>query len=184
MKLSVTACKRAVTVMGIAMMVPLFANADSMGGKETPRCEKAGHMEKQGGHHRGHHEFMPGGEDAMPHFIHRLNLDEAQQDVVFKIVHEQAPAMREKRKALHQAQKALREMTMSPQYDDAKAKKLAESIADQTGMIALLKAQNFNRIYALLTNEQQEQLKQMKADGEFKRVRGEGGHHRKFFRPV
>lgn len=113
----------------------------------------------------GHHgipddKFMDG---PMPPFVHGLNLSEAQRDAVFKIVYAQMPLMRDKTKSLHKSEEALRALTLSGQYDDAKAKTLAEAIANDMVQLSLLRAQSEHQIYMLLTPEQRKQAEELKS---------------------
>lgn len=56
-----------------------------------------------------------------PH-LKQLNLNEAQQDPVFKIMHEQAPTMRSQPKLNEQ----LHAIAQVDRFDDAKAQQLTE----------------------------------------------------------
>jgi Spy/CpxP family protein refolding chaperone len=67
------------------------------------------------------------------------------------------PQMREKFKIVRKSHEDLRALTTSPQYDDAKAKALADAGARAMADIALLKARSEHDIYALLTPEQKAQ---------------------------
>lgn len=112
--------------------------------------------------HRGHPEagMMPG--VPMPPFLHGIELTEAQHDAIFSILHADAPAVRERMKAVHNAHEALRALTMSGKYDEAKAKELAETAADNMAVLSLLRSRSESRIYALLTPEQRQETNKSK----------------------
>lgn len=98
--------------------------------------------------------------DAMPPepMLRGLTLTESQRDKVFRIFHAQAPMLRETVKAARRAQEDLQQLTLSAQFDQAKARLLADSFERSIGTIALLRAEGEHEIYALLTNEQRLQL--------------------------
>ncbi|MEZ5728548.1 MAG: Spy/CpxP family protein refolding chaperone [Burkholderiaceae bacterium] len=58
---------------------------------------------------------------------------------------------------------ALRELTMSDQYDEAKAQALADQGAKAMGEVAMLRAKMGNAFYKVLTPAQREKLKQRMA---------------------
>src|SRR5512145_2041223 len=64
---------------------------------------------------------MRGAEGGFRHggmqFLRRLDLTEAQRDQVFKIFHDQAPAMRERMKATRAAHEELRKATVAQTFD-------------------------------------------------------------------
>ena len=111
-------------------------------------------MAKMGQHHG--HAFA--GQQATPPFLRGITLSEVQQDQIFELMHKQAPAMREKAKASHQAMNELHQLSLSDNYDEARAKKLARSAADAHGEMALLRAQSEQKIIALLTPEQRKEV--------------------------
>lgn len=127
----------------------------------------------RGGHGRGMHEGM-GGMDGGMRMLRGLNLTEAQRDQVFSLMHKQAPAAREQGKAIQKARQELRTLAMSAQYDDARAKTLADSIAAATAEMALTRARTGQEIYKLLTPEQRKQADDMRARADQRRAMG--GH--------
>jgi protein CpxP len=114
---------------------------------------------------RGHMMHERGPEGHGPMFLHRVVLDEAQQDKVFAILHAQAPQMREQAKAARHAHEALRSMANSGQFDDARAAALAQAGANAMAAIALQRARSEAQIYALLSPEQRRQAAQRDAHG-------------------
>ena len=96
----------------------------------------------RGGHGHGMHAGMGGmggmgGMDGGMRMLRGLNLTGAQRDQVFSLMLKQAPAAREQGKAIQKARQELRTLAMSAQYDDARAKTLADSIAAATAQMAL-----------------------------------------------
>lgn len=160
MKMNSTVLKRFLAVSAVALALPLPAAAQPRpDGAPGPRCDgspaPAHHHNGPGG------PFMPG-EGPMPGFIHGLDLTDAQRDKIFAIGHEQAPQMREKLKAAHKAREELRALVTSPQYDEAKAKALADTEARSMAEVGLLKARSDHAIYALLTAEQRKKAEELK----------------------
>ncbi|MBS1159444.1 MAG: putative lipoprotein signal peptide [Proteobacteria bacterium] len=114
---------------------------------------------------------MPGGE-LPPPYLSALNLDEAQRDKVFAILHEQAPTMRERLKRLNRAQADLHRLTAGPDYDEAKARALAEPIGRAMSEVALLRARTDRLIFDLLSPEQRKHLAELSPDGERRGIPG------------
>lgn len=96
----------------------------------------------------------PHDDGGNPPFLRGVELSEAQQDKIFSIMHKQEPLMREQAKAARKAQDALRALAASGEYEDAKAKTLAEAVARAMAEMTLQNARNEQQIYALLTPEQ------------------------------
>jgi len=104
---------------------------------------------------------FPGGEhpwDIPPPFLAGLTLTEDQQDKVFAILHAAAPALREQEKALRQAREALEDLIATAQYEETRAKALANASANADSQLALLRARTERAIYLLLTPPQRAQL--------------------------
>ena len=104
----------------------------------------------------------PEGEMPEPPMLRGLALSEAQRDQVFAILHAQAPLLREKAKAARHAHDELQALTMSTQYDKAKAKSLADAGARALGELAFMRADGEHQIYLALTDEQREQLEMLR----------------------
>lgn len=101
-------------------------------------------------------EHTPGAD-----FLHGIKLTEEQEDKVFAIVHAQQPLLREQMKAARKARHALQVMSLSAQYDDNKARALADAAARAMADTALLRTRSDQQIYALLTAEQRKQLEDL-----------------------
>jgi Spy/CpxP family protein refolding chaperone len=104
----------------------------------------------------------PDGEMPGPPMLRGLALSAAQQDRVFVIVHAHAPLLREKANAARRAHDELRALTMSMEYDKARAKSLADAGARALGELALMRADGEHQIYVALTDEQREQLEMLR----------------------
>ncbi|MDL2357691.1 MAG: periplasmic heavy metal sensor [Pseudomonadota bacterium] len=86
-----------------------------------------------------------------------MQLDEAQQDKVFAIVHAQEPQLREQAKAARHAHEALHAMAATGQFDEAKAAALAQALGKAEATLALLRARTDAQVNALLRPEQRRQ---------------------------
>lgn len=109
---------------------------------------------------------MPGklamGGDMMPPYLHGLNLSEEQRDKVFAIMHAQAPAMRDKAKAVQKAEDDLRTLAVGQDYSEAKARTLADAAAKTMEEISLARTKVDRQVFELLTPEQRKQLAERK----------------------
>ena len=130
----------------LALGIPFAANAQPM---------------REGGpaqfHSRGHHQQG---------WLRGLDLTEAQRDQVFKIFHDSAPAMREQMKAARRAGQELRQAAVSPSFDRARARQLADTQAKAMSEMAFMRAQRTSLVVAILTPEQRQKLEQMRSRGE------------------
>jgi periplasmic protein CpxP/Spy len=109
----------------------------------------------------------PGGPGAMeegpiPPFLRGLDLTEAQRDRIFEITHAQAPLMRQKSKEARTAHEALRDLAMSAQYDEGRARALAAEDAKASADLALMRVRTEHEIFALLTPEQRKAVQEPK----------------------
>ena len=118
-------------------LAPLAADAQPAGGEGM-------------GHHRGH--AMMG--------LRGLNLTEAQRDQVFKIHHEQEPAVHEQMKQVQRSRQDLRQLAMADRFDEARARQIADTQAKALANLAVMRAQTMSRIREILTPEQRQRLDQ------------------------
>jgi Spy/CpxP family protein refolding chaperone len=116
---------------------PLAANAQPTGGEGM-------------GHHRGH--SMMG--------LRNLNLTEAQRDQVFKIYHEQAPAVHEQMKQVQRSRQDLRQLAMADRFDEGRARQIADTQAKALSALAVMRAQTMARVREILTPDQRQRLDQ------------------------
>ena len=89
-----------------------------------------------------------------------LDLTEAQRDQIFKIFHEQAPAMREQMKAMRDARRELAQAAGGERYDAERVRAAAEAQGKAVTQLALLRAQAMQKVSAVLTPEQRAKLKE------------------------
>lgn len=145
--------KQLLAIAGLSVALPVMAV--QAGSDDGGRCQR------QGGE-RGGHMMAPGDGlmGAMPPFLHGLKLTDEQRDAIFSITYKQTPAMRDKEKSLHKAHEALHALAKSGKFDEAKAKSLAQDIADNIGVLSLLRARVESDIYALLTPEQRKKIEE------------------------
>ena len=137
---------RFLVVSSFALALPLSAFA-------LPPTDGVGPVHMHAGH-------GPGGPDNFGRLLRGLDLTDAQRDQVFNIRHGQAPALRDKAKVVRAAHRDLRTMALSQQFDEAKAKALADTAATAMADIAIMRARTTHQIYKLLTPEQQSQVKE------------------------
>lgn len=156
MKITFSSIRRFLLAAGMATAVPLSAAAWQ------------GHVGGPGACGGG----MPGGPgkqvmwgDMLPPYLHGLNLSEAQRDKVFAIMHAQAPAIRDKAKAVHKAEDDLRTLVAAPDYSAAKARALADSAAKAMAEMTLARTQVDRQVFELLTPEQRKQVAERKPGG-------------------
>jgi Spy/CpxP family protein refolding chaperone len=104
--------------------------------------------------------IMHGGPDhaPLPPFLHGIKLTDAQLDKLFEIMHAQAPNLRAREKELRQSHEALIKLSLNDEFDDGKAKALADAGARAMSEIALMRARIDYQAYRQLTPEQRKQL--------------------------
>ena len=155
--------KRFLIAASVALAIPLGAAAFQGGPGDHPGC---GSFAGRGG---------PGmGGEMMPPHLRDLNLNEAQRDKIFEIMHAQAPLMRDKAKAVRKAEDELRALSSASDYSEARARALADTAAKAMSEMTLARARAERQVFEVLTPEQRKQLADMKATGEPRRGRGDG----------
>jgi len=98
-----------------------------------------------------------------------LDLSDAQRDQVFKIFHEQAPAVHEQMKQVRQARENLMQLAAADRFDEAQARQAADAQAKALSTLAVMHAQTVHRVRDVLTPEQRARMDQMA-----QRRRGQG----------
>lgn len=101
--------------------------------------------------------MMAPGHEPPPPIPPGVVLTEAQQDKIFEIMHTQAPARHAREKELAQALDGLRKLALADEFDDIKAKALADAAARAQAELALIRARTDYKIQRLLTAEQRKQ---------------------------
>lgn len=97
--------------------------------------------------------------------LRRIHLTEEQQDKVFNILHAQMPAAREKMQSAIKARADMQALVMSGNYDESKARAIAESGARAMADLEQIRASSDSRILALLTHEQRKGLDERRPPG-------------------
>jgi len=148
-------------------MVPLrrsyiasFLLASSVALGLAPAAQAQGEpMQGRMGMHRGAPMMM----------LRGLDLSDAQRDQVFKIFHEQAPAVHEQMKQVRQARENLMQLAAADRFDEAQARQAADAQAKALSTLAVMHAQTVHRVRDVLTPEQRARMDQMA-----QRRRGQG----------
>lgn len=109
--------------------------------------------------HAGALPIGPGGAPQPP-FLRGIVLSEAQQDEVFKLMHGAAPAMHQQAKVLRKAREELRTLSLTAPVDESTSKALVGSLARATAEMELLRLRVDQKIFALLTPDQRQKLKE------------------------
>lgn len=100
-----------------------------------------------------------GGGHPMMH-LRALGLSEAQHDQVFKIFHDQAPAMHEQMKQVRRSGEELRKLAAAERFDEPRARQLADAQAKAFAALAVMRAQTMSRVREILTPEQRAKMDQ------------------------
>jgi periplasmic protein CpxP/Spy len=138
------------------------ASARGMGGcgGEDPQPASFGERGGPGlGGHGGMHGMMRG-----------LDLTGEQRDKIFDIQYAQQPAMREKRKELAKNREEIQKAVASKSFDARRVRELANAEAKVVADLTVMRAETGNKVYNLLTPEQQKQFSGTRPQG-----RGEFG---------
>lgn len=98
--------------------------------------------------------MMAPGHDPVPPYLHGVTLTDEQGDKIFEIMHAQVPALRTHQNELRRALDSLRRLALTTEFDDIKAKALADAAARAKSEIVLMQARTDHKIFRLLTAEQ------------------------------
>jgi Spy/CpxP family protein refolding chaperone len=142
----------------LLLALPLFSHAAPISAVDGACDGKMPHSMMHPPMSHGHAQGMR--HEGVPPFLHGANLTEAQKDQVFKLMHTQAPVMREKAKAAQQAMEELRALGQAEKFDETRAKSLADNAARAHAEMALLHVKTDQQIYTLLTPEQRSKIGQ------------------------
>lgn len=147
----------AISTLAIALPFSALSHADS--GKD---CGK--HGDKRG--HGFHQSFKHGGnfsEHGASRHFKALNLTQDQQDKIFAIKHEQAPAKYAQHKQHRETLEALRTLALADKFDEAKAQQLADQLGKLEKEKVLNRLKTEAKINAVLTPEQRAKAREFKA---------------------
>ena len=131
----------------------LLASSLALGLGSSAIAEPTGRQGSQ-----AHGRMAPGGAFHPGPWLRGLELSDAQQDQVFKIFHEQAPAMHERMKAARLAREELNKLASGSEFDRSRARQAADAEAKSLADIALMRAESMHRVRSILTAEQREKL--------------------------
>jgi protein CpxP len=134
----------------------------------VPPAARAEHEVHHQAHASHHHHDRGGGHGmrGVAHgpagfgFLRGLDLSEQQRDRVFEIMHRQAPALRERARAIGKARQDLGALAMSADYDEARARSLSEGLAAATASLALERARTAHAVWEILSAEQRRQVEE------------------------
>ncbi len=105
---------------------------------------------------------MPSHGMGMHRMLRHLDLSDAQRDQVFKIFHDQSPAMHERMKAARAAREDLEKLASAAAFDRQRARAIADTEAKAIADIEVLRAESMARVREVLTPEQRAKLDQMR----------------------
>lgn len=144
-----------------AVAAPVVAHAWG-GGERCADGQRAGMTQKHGHQHGKHGMYgergMQGGRMGGPGFMADLQLSDEQRGKLAELRKSNAPAMREQAQALREARRELRALGFSADYDDAKARAIAERTAKATSEMAAMRAKAANDFFQVLTPEQRQKF--------------------------
>lgn len=124
------------------------------GRERGPEAFDRPHSEALHGMHDGSHSL---------HFLHGLDLSEAQQDALFTLMHRQAPEIRKQKQALHKAQDALQQLSRQEKFDETQGRRLAREIGELKSEQAYQHARTSQEVYRLLTPAQRKQVEERRS---------------------
>ena len=139
----------AISTMAIALPFASLSHADA--GKH---CERHGNKSS-------HHASMT--QNGVPPHFRALNLTQDQQDKVFAIMHEQAPAKYAQHKQQRETMEALRTLAQADTFDEAKAQQLTDQLGKLEKEKALSRIKTEAKINAVLTPEQRQKAREFKS---------------------
>lgn len=132
------------------------SNAATMATTADPRVDSA--CTAKMGHDHKRHDAHAKGPEAMPPYLHGLNLSEAQQDQIFQLMHSKVPQFRELSKKARQTQEELGILIFNQNFDAARAKSLTDSAARNHSEMLILRASVDQQIYSRLNAEQRKKV--------------------------
>ncbi len=160
----------AMTALG-AVSASSFAHAQTAAA-QVPAMAVLAHADvaKAPGHVHARHSGHDQGPRAGMHGRHHgkawrdLNLTEAQRDELFRIRHDQAPALRQQFKEVREAKRKVAELTRADKFDEDAAAKATAELGKAQAQVALTHARSRAQMMAVLTPEQRDQLDKKKAE--------------------
>jgi protein CpxP len=114
------------------------------------------HSQRAAYEHYGRHR-----EGGLPRAFERLNLTQEQRDKISQIMDGGKQARQEKRKALWERRKALRDQAMAETYDAQRVQDLADQQAKLQAELTVMRTETFHNVYSVLTPDQKKSLAEM-----------------------
>lgn len=151
----------------LALATPVMVHAWG-GGERCADGPRAGMM-----HKHAHYAMQgKGGGEQMGRqgrgqgMMGALQLSDEQRSRIGELRAAQAPAMREQAAAAREARRELRALSMSADYDEAKARAISERAAKASAEMSMLRAKAGNEFFNILTPEQRQQFTERMASYE------------------
>ncbi|MFZ2160896.1 MAG: Spy/CpxP family protein refolding chaperone [Sideroxyarcus sp.] len=131
--------------------LPLFSYAHDAPPGEPPACERISGLAMP-------KDAFPPLTMGMPLPFAKLDLSDEQQDKVFKLMHDKAPALFENEKIARKTMQELQQLTRLDRFDVAKAKTLAEAHGKALTELAYLHTVVQAQVWAVLTADQRKSV--------------------------
>lgn len=109
------------------------------------------------------HDAPPLGMEPHLPFLRGIELNEAQQDKIFELMHRQAPLLRDQAKAARRAEEELHRLASAEPFSAEKSRTLAQAYGKAQAEMALLRAETEAKVRAILSPAQRQQLQECRA---------------------
>jgi periplasmic protein CpxP/Spy len=130
--------------------VPLIALAYPPSLSAPTACGRSDVLEMQ----NGEPPPPPMDRQASLPFLAGIDLSEAQQNVLFKLMHDKAPAIFENEKIVRKTMQEIHQLAMSEHFDAAKVRSLADSHGKALAELTFLHTAVQAQVWAVLSEEQ------------------------------
>lgn len=142
-------------IIGITVItVGLSAGASLALAKSGEVCDKGGKHATSGHHKPGH--------NPMQRMMEKLDMDQTQRDNVSTIVEEHRDKMKEQRQSMRDLHRQLHRITVEDNYDEAKARQLADRKARLSADMTVERTRMIHKIYRQMNAEQQEKFRTLR----------------------
>ena len=109
------------------------------------------------------HDAPPLGMEPHLPFLRGIELNEAQQDKIFELMHRQAPLLRDQAKAARRSEEELHRLASAEPFSAEKSRTLAQTYGKAQAEMALLRAETEAKVRAILSPAQRQQLQECRA---------------------
>ena len=103
--------------------------------------------------------FFGGGPEHIERMAERLDLNQEQREAIRAVVDQARPKFRSITDSLGEGRTQLHNLAFAGNYDEGQARTLADAQAARMAELIVLRTEVMSKAYAVLTPEQQEQLK-------------------------